>query len=256
MSESARPPRPPEDGGKVRPDPSSKESASSRPPTEDPDRPVPAQPAPRQRMRRARAGSPSRADQDAWVARLRQRDESALVEVIAAYGERITAVVSGILRDRDAVEDVVQTAFSKAWFRIASFKGDASLYTWLYRVAVNASKDYIKGRSRRPMSALDDVVAQRLPSAQPHVIEGLARRELRLSVRAAVAKLPERYRTVLALRELEGLTYQQIAEVLGLSLGTVESRLFRARRRLKSILRADRGSFPELRLGADEGEPS
>ena len=254
MSASERPPRRPKDAGKTDAPGSSKESAPPTAPPEEPDRPVTAQPATRQRPRRPKAGSPSRSQQDAWVERLREGDESALVEVIHAYGERITAVVSGILRDRDAVDDVVQSAFTKAWFRIASFKGDAGLYTWLYRVAVNASKDYIKSRSRRPMSALDDQVSARIPSTQPHVIEGLERRELRLRVRKAVARLPERYRTVLALRELEGLTYQQIAEVLGLSLGTVESRLFRARRRLKAILRAERGSPPELRPGADAGE--
>ena len=236
----------------MRPEGASKKGESDRPAPEDPPRRVPAQAVPRPKSRPARAGSPSRAQQDAWVERLRGRDEDALVEVIRAYGERITAVVSGILRDRDAVEDVVQAAFTKAWFRIGSFKGDSGLYTWLYRVAVNASKDYIKGRSRRPMGALDDQAAQRLPSTQPHVIEGLQRRELRLSVRAAVARLPARYRTVLALRELEGLTYQEIAEVLGLTLGTVESRLFRARRRLASILGAMEGTRPELRPGDDK----
>lgn len=187
--------------------------------------------------RRARSG-PDRATQSAWVARLKDRDEAALREVIDAYGERITSVVAGLLRDKSAVEDVVQATFTKAWFRIASFKGDASLYTWLYRVAVNATKDYVKARSRRPLTPLEEAAAARIPSDTPHVLEGLERRELRLQVRAAVAALPERYRTVLALRELEGLTYQQIAEVLDLSLGTVESRLFRARRRLQAVLTA------------------
>jgi len=198
---------------------------------------VPSSAAASRPVRRPRrAHGPDRATQDAWVARLRARDEAALVEVIDAYGERITAVVTGILRDRDAVDDVVQATFSKAWFRIESFKGDAGLYTWLYRVAVNASKDYIKGRSRRPASALDEQRALRIPSSAPHVLEGLERRELRHRVRDAIARLPERYRAVLALRELEGLPYEGIAEVLGLSLGTVESRLFRARKRLRDLL--------------------
>lgn len=197
-----------------------------------------ARPAPRPKRRPIRSG-PDRGAQAAWVARLQARDESALAEVIAAYGERITAVVAGVLRDRSAVDDVVQATFTKAWFRIASFKGDASLYTWLYRVAVNAAKDYVKARSRRPLTPLDDTIAARIPADAPPTLEGLERRELRLRVRAAVASLPERYRTVLALRELEGLTYQQIAEVLDLSLGTVESRLFRARRRLQAVLASD-----------------
>ncbi len=196
-----------------------------------------ALPTPKRRARRrTRQRGPDRATQDAWVARLQARDESALREVVDAYAERVTAVVSGILRDRDAVEDVVQTTFTKAWFRIASFKGDSGLYTWLYRVAVNASKDYIKGRSRRPAAPLDEQQVMRIPSSAPHVLEGLERRELRQRVRAAIERLPERYRTVLALRELEGLTYEGIAAVLALSLGTVESRLFRARKRLRALL--------------------
>lgn len=197
---------------------------------------MPARSAALKPGRRPVRSGPDRQQQQAWVARLQDRDEGALGEVIRAYGERITSVVSGMLRDRDAVEDVVQAAFTKAWFRIGSFKGDSSLYTWLYRVAVNAAKDYVKGRSRRPLAPLDERMATQIPNGEPHVIEGLERREIRLRVRAAVDALPERYRTVLALRELEGLTYQEIAEVLGLSLGTVESRLFRARRRLQAIL--------------------
>ena len=83
-------------------------------------------------------------------------------------------------------------------------------------MAVNASKDYIKGRSRRPASALDERTAVRIPSSEPHVIEGIERRELRQRVRAAIEELPERYRVVLALRELEGMTYDGISKVLAL----------------------------------------
>jgi len=205
-------------------------------PEKDPSVPS-ALPKPKRRTRpRPRQRGPDRATQDAWVARLRERDDGALREVIEAYGERITAVVGGILHDKDAVEDVVQTTFTKAWFRIASFKGDAGLYTWLYRVAVNAAKDYIKGRSRRPAAPLDEQKVLRIPSDAPPVLEGLERRELRHRVRRAIGRLPERYRTVLALRELEGMSYEGIAAVLGLSLGTVESRLFRARKRLRTLI--------------------
>lgn len=205
--------------------------------------PVTARPLCSMSARRPCRTGPDRACQDAWVRRLQSRDEEALREVIGAYGERITAVVSGILRDRDAVEDVVQTTFTKAWFRIDSFKGDSGLYTWLYRVAVNASKDYIKGRSRRPAAPLDEVRAARIASPHPHVLEGIERRELRQRVRGAIAALPEHYRVVLALRELEGLTYQGIAEILNISLGTVESRLFRARRRLAALLAQSEVAF-------------
>ena len=87
---------------------------------------------------RRAGGVVSRALQDSWVARLKARDPEALREVVEAFTERLTAVVSGMLRDRDAVDDVVQETFAKAWFRIQAFQGDSSLYTWLYRVAAQA----------------------------------------------------------------------------------------------------------------------
>lgn len=182
---------------------------------------------------------PDRAQMDRWVARLREGDEGALREVVEAFRERITAVVAGVLRDRDAVDDVVQETFVKAYTRIAAFKGDASLFTWLYRIAVNAAKDHAKARRRRPASSLEDLPAGSggLPETEAAPpVERLEVREQRLLVRQAVDRLPTVFRTVLVLRELEGLRYEEIARVLGISLGTVESRLFRARRRLRALL--------------------
>lgn len=180
---------------------------------------------------------PDRATQDAWVARLQDRDREALREVVAAFGERLTAVVSGVLRDRDAVDDVVQETFAKAWYRIHAFQGGSSLYTWLYRVAVNGAKDYIKSRRRRPAGSFDELPGRAsLPDERLPQMEGIERRELRLRVRAAIARLPAPFREVLALREIEGMSYNDIAEALALSLGTVESRLFRARQRLRELL--------------------
>ncbi|MDJ0974321.1 MAG: sigma-70 family RNA polymerase sigma factor [Planctomycetota bacterium] len=201
---------------------------------------------PSARIRATRGVSPDRALQDLWVARLREGCTETLREVVDAFTERLSAVVSGILRDRDAVEDVVQETFVKAFYRIHGFKGTSSLYTWLYRVAVNASKDYIKSRKRRPAASLEDLPtpATLMPSTGRPPIEGLEQREIRVRVHAAIARLPLRFRTVLALREIEGMAYHEIAAVLNLSLGTVESRLFRARRRLRSLLSRD----PDLGL--------
>jgi RNA polymerase sigma-70 factor (ECF subfamily) len=185
-----------------------------------------------------RAASPDRARQDAWVERLRARDEGALREVIEAFSERITAVVAGYVADRDAVEDVVHEAFVKAWYRIGSFKGDSGLYTWLYRVAINAAKDHGKRRRRRPALALEDIgpTGQALPSPGEPGLETLERREARRRVRVAIASLPPKFRAVIVLREIEGLRYEEIASILDISQGTVESRLFRARRRLRERL--------------------
>lgn len=195
-------------------------------------------PAPlRHAGRVSRSDGPDRALQALWVARLRQGDAEALRDVVEAFGERLTAVVAGILQDRDAVEDVVQDTFTKAFFRINRFHGNSSLYTWLYRVAVNAAKDYIKSRRRRPSSSLDQLDGRlNLATQAPTPVEDLGRRELRLAVRQAISRLPVRFRAVLAMREIDGRTYNEIAAVLGVSLGTVESRIFRARKRLEALL--------------------
>ena len=176
-----------------------------------------------------------RARQDAWVERLRAGDGQALREVVDAFSERITAVVAGMIRDRDAVDDVVHETFVKAFFRIGSFHGGSSLYTWLYRVAINAAKDHAKRRRRRPAIALDDAgpAGTSLPAPDAPEIERLERRETRLRVRAAIQSLPPKFRAVLVLREIEGLRYEEIAAILDVSQGTVESRLFRARRRMQ-----------------------
>jgi RNA polymerase sigma-70 factor (ECF subfamily) len=188
---------------------------------------------------RARSGGRDlpieRARQDAWVERLRAGDGQALREVVDAFSERITAVVGGMIRDRDAVEDVVHETFVKAFFRIGSFHGGSSLYTWLYRVAINAAKDHAKRRRRRPAVALDDLgpAGAQLPAPEAPELERLERRETRLAVRAAIQSLPPKFRAVLVLREIEGLRYEEIAAILDVSQGTVESRLFRARRRMQ-----------------------
>jgi RNA polymerase sigma-70 factor (ECF subfamily) len=171
------------------------------------------------------------------AARLRAHDPEALREVVAAFSGRITSVVSGLLRDRDAVDDVVQETFVKAFYRIASFHGDSGLYTWLYRVAVNAAKDHMKRTRRRPASSLDEEVAPVVAPGEP-AIERLEDRESRQRVRAAMEALPPKFRAVLVLREVEGLRYDEIAQVLAISVGTVESRLFRARKRLHDRLAA------------------
>lgn len=209
-------------------------------------RPVPAPAAPILRgptpagavTRAPGRGTPSRAQQDAWVARLRAGDGAALAEVVAAFSERITSVVAAMLKDRDMVDDVVQETFVKAFYRISSFAGGSGLYTWLYRVAVNLAKDHAKRRRRRPAVALDDLGPERsvLPAPDSPPIESVVSRERREAVREAIAALPPKFRAALVLREVEGLRYEEIAEILGVSQGTVESRLFRARRRLSVLL--------------------
>ena len=146
--------------------------------------------------------------------------------------------MNGLLRDADEAEDVTQEVFVKAFYRISSYKGDAAFFTWLYRVAVNTATDWRKKWKRRKGLSLEDSPTGpdgiRDEGPRPErLAEG---RELGERLADAIARLPENYRAILVLREYEGLSYEEMGRVLGLPKGTVESRLFRARERLKSML--------------------
>jgi RNA polymerase sigma-70 factor (ECF subfamily) len=169
------------------------------------------------------------------VARLRAGDAEALRIVVERYQHRIFALIYGIVRDRHEVEDVAQEVFLKVFLRIRAFDERSQFYTWLYRVAANAAKDHVKKRSRRPAQPLPDEETG-LPDTGRGPGERAAAEENRLRVRQAIDALPPRYREILALREIQGLSYSEIASVLKLSIGTVESRLHRARARLKRRL--------------------
>ena len=170
------------------------------------------------------------------VARMRERDADALRLVVERYQQRIFALVYGIVRDRHEVEDVAQEVFLKVFTRIHAFDGRSKFYTWLYRVAANAAKDHVKKRSRRPAVALEAEDDLRDEADGPR--ERAVAAETQAMVRRAIASLPLKYREVLTLRELQGMSYGEIAEVLQLSMGTVESRLHRARARLKRRLQS------------------
>jgi len=168
------------------------------------------------------------------VQRLRAGDAEALRAVVERYQQRIFSLIFGIVRDRHEVEDVAQEVFLKIFQRIDAFDGRSKFYTWLYRVAANAAKDHVKKLSRRPAVPLDENAP--LPDEAAGPGEHASRQESRRIVREAIDSLPPRYREVLALREIQGLSYTEIADVLRLSMGTVESRLHRARARLKRRL--------------------
>ncbi|MGQ0614567.1 MAG: RNA polymerase sigma factor [Planctomycetaceae bacterium] len=175
-----------------------------------------------------------RGEENAIVAGLRAGDPEALRRVVELYQGRIFALIYGIVRDSHEVEDIAQEVFLKVFTRIAAFDGRSSLFTWLYRVAANAAKDNVKRRGRRPALRLEEEATIRDGGEGP--AGSAEREERRRLVRAAIAALPARYRVILVLRELEGLAYAEIASVLEISEGTVESRLHRARARLRRSL--------------------
>jgi RNA polymerase sigma-70 factor (ECF subfamily) len=172
------------------------------------------------------------------IDRVRAGDHEAFAEVVDLYRDRIYRLVYGLIRDAGETEDVVQEVFVKAFYRISSFHGNSAFYTWLYRVAVNAATDYRKKWRRRKGLSLEDSPTgpDGLMDEGPRPERFAHGRELGDRLEDAMEKLPDKYRKILVLREYEGLSYEEIGRVLGLRKGTVESRLFRARERLKNLL--------------------
>lgn len=176
-------------------------------------------------------------DDATLVERVRAGDDHAFRLLVERHAPRIKVLVAGMLRNASEIDDVVQDVFFKAYRKIDAFHGRSAFYTWLYRVAVNTANDHLKRKHHAPTASLGDLVGQPPVADDPDPDANLHRSDLRRQLRNALNELPEKYRTILVLREFEELTYDEIARVLGCSKGTVESRLFRARARLRDKLR-------------------
>ncbi len=169
------------------------------------------------------------------VERVQKGDKRAFEVLVLKYRHRIFSLVSRFVRDPDEVQDVVQEAFIKAYRALPGFRGDSAFYTWLYRIAINTAKNYLVSRSRRPPGVDIEVedaeyletAGSLRDNADPESL--LATEQLRAAVDGAIRRLPEDLRTALSLREYEGLSYEEIAEVMRCPVGTVRSRIFRAR---------------------------
>jgi RNA polymerase sigma-70 factor (ECF subfamily) len=182
-----------------------------------------------------------------FVARLVARDEAAFTELIVAYERRVFALVFRMLGRRDEAEDLAQEVFVQVFKAIDQFRGDAKLSTWIYRIAVNLCKNRTKYNSRRHAGEQDDVdaMAERVPfsaakgvsvadvSRPDELVEGM---QLEAVVKRAIAEIEPEFREVLILRDVEDLSYEEIAAVTGLPDGTVKSRIHRARGQLKALV--------------------
>jgi RNA polymerase sigma-70 factor (ECF subfamily) len=164
--------------------------------------------------------------------------------LVERYQDRIFALTRHYTKSVVEVEDIVQDTFLKAYRRLETFQRQSSFSTWLYRIAVNTALDFLKRAGRSPVQAVEDPELSASPIraqagsgvaiASPDAT--LRREELARITQQVLDELPDIFRTVLVLREFEDLSYQQMADVLGISIGTVESRLFRARARFKDAL--------------------
>ncbi|MEE4108057.1 MAG: RNA polymerase sigma factor RpoE [Halieaceae bacterium] len=169
------------------------------------------------------------------VQRVQKGDRRAFDLLVLKYQQKIMSLISRYVHDADEVQDVAQEAFVKAYRALPNFRGDSAFYTWLYRIAINTAKNHLVSRSRRPPGRdvdLEDAQfmesAEQLRDAQTPE-NSLFGEELRAVVNETLADLPDDLRAAVTLREFDGLSYEEIAEVMECPVGTVRSRIFRAR---------------------------
>lgn len=184
------------------------------------------------------AGQPD----DVLVKGAQRGDMAAFEELVARHRDKMYARAFSIVHQEEQAMDLSQEAWIKAWQRLDQFAGDSSFTTWMTRITINLCLDHLRRNQRFRVEPLPesqddpDAWERILPPVWTRPTEGLERRELRTAIDAAMAKLSEAHRTVLVLHEFEGLEYKEIARTVGISVGTVMSRLFYARRRLASLL--------------------
>lgn len=184
-------------------------------------------------------------DEATLIAQLRAGDETAFEQVVRAYGGRLLAVARRIVGSEEDARDVVQDAFLNAFRSLDRFEGNAKLSTWLHRIVVNAALMKLRTRKRKPEQSIETLLPaflddghheERFQSWDEPVDKLMERAENRELVRKQIDALPEGYRTVLVLRDIEGLDTEETANVLGLSVNATKIRLHRARQALRTLL--------------------
>ncbi len=177
------------------------------------------------------------------VARVQRGDKGAFDLLVRKYQHKVAKLVSRYVRDRREVEDVTQEALIKAYRAIGGFRGESAFYTWLYRIAVNTAKNYLESMGRRPPGSDVEVEGAELIESgdglrdQATPERQMLTDEIASTVHRVIENLPADLRTAITLREIEGLSYEEIAHVMDCPIGTVRSRIFRAREAIDQELR-------------------
>ncbi|MBI3041535.1 MAG: RNA polymerase sigma factor RpoE [Betaproteobacteria bacterium] len=188
------------------------------------------------------------------VERAQRGDKKAFELLVSKYQRKLARLLSRFIRDPAEVEDVAQEAFIKAYRALPTFRGDSAFYTWLYRIGINTAKNYLVAMGRRAPTRTD------IDSEEAEAFEDgdqlrdlntpeneLATRQIAETVNQTLGELPEELRTAITLREIEGLSYEDIANIMNCPIGTVRSRIFRAREAIASKLRPLLGTQKDRR---------
>lgn len=177
------------------------------------------------------------------VQRVQQGDKSAFDILVQRYQYKIIKLISRYVHDPSEAQDVAQEAFIKAYRALPGFRGESAFYTWMYRIAINTAKNYLVAQGRRPPGSDIDAQEAEQYEGQTFLKEYetpervLLRDEIEATVFKAIEELPEELRTAITLREFEGMSYEEIAQTMGCPIGTVRSRIFRAREAIDNKLR-------------------
>ena len=188
------------------------------------------------------------------VQRAQKGDKRAFEMLVIKYQRKLARLLGRLVRDQAEVEDVTQEAFIKAYRALPSFRGDSAFYTWLYRIGINTAKNYLVSSNRRAptVTTFDNEEAESFEDGdqlrETNTPENLlASKQIAETVNAAVMALPEELRAAITLREIEGLSYEEIAELMNCPIGTVRSRIFRAREAIAEKLRPQLGTAKDRR---------
>jgi RNA polymerase sigma-70 factor (ECF subfamily) len=179
------------------------------------------------------------------VAKCQAGDTAAFNELVTRYRQRAFAMIYNMVRNEQDAWDLTQDGFLKAWKSIGRFRGQSSFFTWLYRILMNVTIDWTRRKQIESGTEFDDSQGLRevepgaatAPKGEMEPAANLSDKEIRARIDAAISRLSPEHREVIVLREIEGLEYQEIAESIDCSIGTVMSRLFYARKKLQSMLK-------------------